>query len=394
MPMITPNEIRNKAEKRYNDYLQSIVKSIPFAEIVIIGDKKPSDIFSEFQREITILTENSKEKKGYGYSVEYQTIKTKKLGTQGIPKKISFQTESDFLKYLRKEKETAEFRKNCSLILSKFPELKEWIIKYPLKVIDNRSQWNDLLKVCGYFKDYPAPNLYVRELPIQVHTKFIENNKGIIRELLDVLIKDHVKQEESNFEKRFNLKYVQSLVRFRILDKSISREYFSGIDDLSIPVSQFEQLKLPVKNVLVVENKTNLLTIALTLPELEKTIVVFGSGYKVENLKNVKWLEQINLFYWGDLDTQGFEILSQFRSYFPHVQNILMDEPTFKQFEDAIGEGTISKISEKLNLTDEEQRLYALLKINNWRLEQEKIPMEYVRENIRSQMCDGMEHKR
>ena len=380
--MITPNEIRNKAEKRYNDYLQSVVESIPFAEIVIVGNKKPSDTFSEFDREIAILTENSKEKKGYGYFVEWQTIKTKKLATQNIPKKISFQTETDFLKYLHKEKEVSEFRKNCSLIISKFPELKEWIIKYPLKVIDNHSQWNDLLKVCGYFKDNPKPNLYIRELPIQVHTKFIEDHKGIIKELLDILIKDHIKHEESNFEKRFNLKYVQSLVRFRILDKSISQEYFFGIDDLSIPIDQFEELNLPLKRVFIVENKMNV----LTFPIITKTIVIFGSGYGVENLKNTNWLNNVELFYWGDLDAQGFEILSQFRGYFSHVQNILMDETTFKQVENVAGKGTISKISEKLNLTDEEQRLYDLLKTNNWRLEQEKIPIEYVRERIRRQM--------
>jgi hypothetical protein len=29
-------------------------------------------------------------------------------------------------------------------------------------------------------------------------------------------------------------------------------------------------------------------------------------------------------------------------------------------------------------LTDEEQELYEILKTNNWRLEQEKIPLEYV----------------
>jgi hypothetical protein len=165
-------------------------------------------------------------------------------------------------------------------------------------------------------------------------------------------------------------------VRFRILDKNISQQYFSGIDDLSVAVSQFEQLKLPLKNVLIVENKTNLLTITLTLPELEKTIVVFGSGYKVEILKNVKWFEQVKLFYWGDIDTQGFEILSQFRGYFPLVQSILMSEAIFERYKNDIGEGKPSEISAPLNLTNEERELYELLKTNNWRLEQEKIPID------------------
>jgi hypothetical protein len=236
--------------------------------------------------------------------------------------------------------------------------------------------------VCHYFKHNPKPNLYIRELPVQVHTKFIENNKGILKELLDILIDEHANKNEPNFEERFNLKYAEPLVRFRILDRSISRQYFSGIDDLSIPVSQFEQLELPVKRIFVVENKTNLLTIGLTFPELDKTIVIFGSGYKIENLKNVKWFKNTDLFYWGDLDIQGFEILSQFRHYFPSVQSILMDKATFKHFEKERVDGKENKNSAP-NLTDKEQELYELLKTNNWRLEQEKISLEYVNDTIK-----------
>ncbi|MDR1169299.1 MAG: DUF2220 family protein [Prevotellaceae bacterium] len=380
--MITPSEILNKAGKKYNEYLRSLVSDIPFTEIVITGNKKPGNSLSVFQQEIASLIENSKEKKGYGYSVKYRTVRKKNLGTQDIPKEISFQTESDFLKYLHREKEVENFRKDSELILLQFPELKEWIIKYPAKVIGNHSQWTDLLKVCSYFKANPKPDLYIRALPIHVHTKFIEQNKYIIRELLDILIKSQTRANERDFEKRFNLKYLETTVRFRVLDKNISRQYFSGIDDLSIPISQFERLSLPVRNVFIVENQTNLLTVALTLPELEEAIVLFGSGYKVENLKNTKWLKKVNLFYWGDLDIQGFEILSRFRGYFPNTQSILMNKTTFdRYFENAIVEGKSNKVV-TLNLTSEEQELYELLEANNWRLEQEKIALEYVTEII------------
>jgi hypothetical protein len=94
----------------------------------------------------------------------------------------------------------------------------------------------------------------------------------------------------------------------------------------------------------------------------------------VEILKNVKWFEQVKLFYWGDIDTQGFEILSQFRGYFLHVQSILMDKVTFDSYFEN-DKGPPSKVSKRLNLTNEEQELYELLKTNNWRLEQEKIPI-------------------
>jgi hypothetical protein len=333
------------------------------------------------RKELAEVIEYSKERKGFGYSITYKQINTRQHGPQSLPEEIGFQTETDFLKYLHKEKEVANFRNNIHTILSQFSELKEWISKYPMKVIENEAKWNDLLKVCDYFKSNPKPNLYIRELPVQVHTKFIETNKGIIKELLDILIQDSVNQKEKEFEKRFNLKYAEPLVRFRVLDNGIAQTCFSGVNDLSIPISQFEKSNLPINKVFVVENKMNV----LTFPIISETIVIFGSGYGVENLKNVEWLNKIKLFYWGDLDVQGFEILSQFRGYFPHTQSILMDKETFEKYVEK-DNGTQSKITVILHLTDEEQQLYDLLKSNNWRLEQEKIPQEYVNKIIERQI--------
>jgi hypothetical protein len=375
--MITVNEIKKKSENIYKDYLQSIVSGETFFPKTLRSNKSVSSDFNEMRKELSEIIEYSKDRKGFGYTVAYKQINTRSHGTQSLPEEISFQTELDYLKFLHKEKEVAEFRNDCNLIISKFPELKEWIIKYPLKVIDNHTKWNDILKVCEYFKTNPKPNLYIRELPIQVHTKFIENNKGIIKELLDILIKEYIQQNETNFEKRFNLKYAEPTVRFRILNQNIANTYFSSVNDLSIPISQFEQLNLPVKQVFVVENRMNV----LTFPAIDETIVIFGSGFSVENLKNVKWLNEIELFYWGDLDIQGFEILSQFRGYFPYVKSILMDKATFDTFFEK-DKGTLSKVFVEWNLTDEEQQLYELLKKNNWRLEQEKISLEYVKEMI------------
>lgn len=375
--MITPNEIKDKTERKYISFLQSLVEQRPFEKLVIRGDKTyTKSSLAEFEREIQLIHSQSKEKKGFGYTLEFQKVKTKHLGTQDLPISIYFDYEKDFLKFLGKENEVDSFKSNVEIILREFPELKDWIIKNPKKVIDNANEWKNILQVCQYFKQNPKPNFYIRELPVKVHTKFVERNKSIIRELLDVLISEHVKNDEKEFENRFNLKYAEPQIRFKVLDKTISARFFSGIDDIAIPVSQFEKLDLPIFKVLVVENKTTLYT-TLTLPKMNDTIAIFGSGFSVFNLKNVRWFDNLKLLYWGDIDVQGFEILSQFRSYFPQTRSVLMDKQTFdKFFED--DNGTPTNISTKLNLTDEEQLLYDILKTNNWRLEQEKIPLEYV----------------
>jgi hypothetical protein len=379
--MITPQEIKVKTERKYISFLQSLVENKPFEKLVIRSDKSyTKSSLQEFEREIQQIVSQSKEKKGFGYTLEFQKVKTKSLGVQDLPTSIFFDTEKDFLKFLGKEKEVELFKINVEKIINTFPELKEWIIKNPTKVIANQAEWESILKVCEYFKQNPKPNLYVRELPIKVHTKFIERNKTVIRELIDLLISEHISIEEKEFEKRFNLKFAEPQIRFKVLDKSISDKYFSGLDDIAIPVSQFEKLNLPIRRVLVVENKTTLYT-TLTLPKMNKTIAIFGSGYSVCNLKNTHWFSMTKLFYWGDIDVQGFEILSQFRTYFPQTKSILMDRTTFEEFFEQ-DKGALTNISAKPNLTEEEEQLYNILRKNNWRLEQEKIPLYWVKEQL------------
>ena len=54
-----------------------------------------------------------------------------------------------------------------------------------------------------------------------------------------------------------------------------------------------------------------------------------------------------------------------------------MDKTTFdKYFENDSGKPTTDATT--LNLNGNEKELYNLLKTNNWRLEQEKIPFDYV----------------
>lgn len=369
--MITPAEIKKKAENKYVAYLQSIVSGEEFSPIVIVGNKKPNEDTAIFKRELEELINNSKEKRGFGYTIEYQTVKTKQHGVQDIPVSISFQEEVDYTKFIHKEKEIARFRNNLGKVVESFPELKEWVFKYPTKVIDNN--WDDLLKVCSYFKNIPKPNLYIRELPIKVHTKFIEQNKALIRELLDIIIADNINVDEKQFERRFNLRYDEPLVRFRVLDNSICKQYFNGIEDLSIPINQFQLFNMPIRTVFIVENKMNM----LTFPCIDNSIVVWGHGFGVDIMKDVEWMKKKRIFYWGDLDAHGFQILSEIRTHFNQVESFLMDRATFDKYFEG-DKGSETNVEKELCLTREENEMFIFLKENNYRLEQEKIPFEYV----------------
>ena len=378
--MIKATEIKHKAERKYIEYLRDVARGIDFTPIEIPCDKKPSTTMDEYQKEFSDILSLSKEVKGYGYTIEWKTVKTKTLGEQDLPTRILFESAGDFERFLQKVGEVAQFRKDVLAITQRYSIFSSWIEKYPLKVVENTSKWPDILKVLDYFSLNPCPQLYIRELPIEVHTKFIERNKAIIYELLDIVIADKVCSEEKDFEKHFGLHYDEPILRIRVLDTTLVPTLFSGVDDISMPLSRFLKLSLPISKVFVVENKVNF----LTFPPIADCIVIWGHGYGVSSMKNSDLLKSAELFYWGDLDAQGFEILSQFRGYYPQTKSFLMDRSTFdKYFENDAG--TPSKISVELNLTAEELFLYEYIKANNYRLEQEKIPQNYVIEQLKSQ---------
>src|SRR5690606_41464903 len=108
--MITAQEIRNKTDKKYISFLQSVVEQRPFEKLVIRGDKSyTKSSLLEFEKEIQQIISQSKEKKGFGYTLEFQKVKTKSLGIQDLPTSIFFDTEKDFLKFLGKEREVELF---------------------------------------------------------------------------------------------------------------------------------------------------------------------------------------------------------------------------------------------------------------------------------------------
>lgn len=381
--MINPSQIKQKAQRKYENFLQASIEGRNFFPLELPVGKIPQN-YIKLRDELTELLNNSKTKLNYGYSVELTTKNTHKHGQQSLPTKITIDSESDYLKLLNKKSEFSKFKTNIKLILSSIPQLEQWLIRYPQKVIENADNWEDILKVCHYFLTVPNPNLYLRELPIAVHTKFIEENKSIINSLLETILPDEtIKAVDKNknhiFEQKFSLKYEEPLVRMRILDKQVKIKNKFPVLDLITPLSEFEQIKLNAKNCFITENKMNF----LTLPNLQDSFAIWGSGYGIHMLKAVSWLCDRNIFYWGDIDTDGFKILSQFRGYFPQTISIMMDQSAFKEFAEFAVDVKPSLPENLLNLTSEEYSLYSFLCQQGKRLEQERISQQFTVQYLR-----------
>jgi hypothetical protein len=380
-------EIFNKVFKIYSSgklFTDFIEDGALFVLEIKLPILKQSDLKGNYS---IVLNECSSLKKE-NFELLYKEFNFKNMGLQKLPIAINFRNRESFLNYISKFDEFEQFKKNYKKIVFKFPLLKEAILKKPFLVLDYAGIWDELFLVCDFFIKNPKPNIYTRELSIAgVDTKFIEKNKKILDIIFSILLKSCDKKDEissfSNygFEKKYFLKYPMPVVRFRILDET---QKLSELSDISVTIAEFKKLTLACENVFIVENKIT----TLSFPSLNNSIVIFGSGYGIESLKDVEWLNNKKLFYWGDIDTDGFAILSQARGFFKNINSIFMDEITIERFAKYSVKESKAKIFKKklLNLKDEESIIYNRL-INDYyskgfRLEQERIPFDYIKERL------------
>ncbi|MFK5947719.1 MAG: DUF2220 family protein [Methylococcales bacterium] len=380
---ITPKSLKQRCLKRWQrgDFHRACLQPTNLFPLEIplksISAKHLLTHFKEVQDAIYSLRQDSKK---HGYSIIDKVITHRQLGEQKIPATLVFKTETIFLNYLSKSAESNQFKTLVQQTLEQEGLLKDWLIQFPFKLMKYADDWLQLLNICCYFKNHPRPDCYIRQLDIKgVDSKFIEQHKGILNELLSqILTKENYNADitglsHHGFERRYGLRYDLPLIRIRILDESLA---IQGLTDLTLTVDEFKQLNVAAKTVFIAENKIN----GLAFPDFPKAIVIFGLGYAVNLLADAPCLENRKLFYWGDIDTHGFAILSRLRHYYPKVKSLLMDQQTLDKFIDLSVYETLEKSEQNplSYLTDEENSLYKELQNNLRRLEQERISFVYL----------------
>lgn len=393
--MISPGEIRQQAERWWPEVLRATLTGETFfpKPLSRIGKVKANERLQAFDRiraEQEALLAGCKSRNGNSYTLHWEERNYRNVGRNRFIAAISIDTLSDYLHLLRRGPAYRRFLADAQLILEKVPGLQTWCVDNPLEIEAYHGQWPDLLRVVRYFMDEHQPGqYYIRELPLAIPTKFIESHLKVLASLLDAALPSERINEDfrgvNQFEQRYGLKYRQPMVRLRLLDAVMAQQYFSGLSDLQIPLDDFARLNLPLQRVVILENKTNFSNLMnfLTLPQQSGTAGIFGSGFGLGRLKGVEWLQQVELLYWGDLDAHGLQILSQLRGYFPHARAFLMDRATLDAFPQyVLAEAPESTAATLPHLTGEEQALFDYLNANRLRLEQERIPVAYVRERL------------
>ena len=234
------------------------------------------------------------------------------------------------------------------------------------------SDADALLETVRWLTDNPDIGRWtLRQLPIPgVHTKWLAANESLVRRVTGRAVVDEVRRKPA-------------IVHVTYVDPDY-RETGARWHDSWTAGDSYILLYQP-RVVVIVENRD----CRLSFPEVPGGVVVEGAGAAAASLAEVPWLVGAKrVFYWGDLDADGFGILSLVRRSMRErgvsVESLLMGVADWERYQH-LGVAT-GKRSEPLgptnrrlsDLTSDELACYARLasagSVAVRRIEQERIP--------------------
>ena len=269
-------------------------------------------------------------------------------------------------------------------ILQELPAAIPWLLDYPRR-IQEKDFFPGCLALGKAFLAGIEPGQYLREIQAEgVDTKFMERDVLLTRSLWNTLNPAQSAANEAELRELWQTRQVESpSVGVRVLDERLG---WYGVTQFFLSTEEAARCCLPVQRVFITENKVN----GYRLPLMTGSMVLFGMGYGVIELaRKAAWLRQTEVIYWGDLDSNGFDILSRLRAVLPTVRSLLMTPDLWARYPEAVvtDEGACQRIPDRL--TVREKRAWAIGRENQARLEQERIPLRDVETAVDDICADG-----
>jgi hypothetical protein len=384
MPLVASNwttfaDVRRRLLKRWErgEFLGAWARGEPWVAVDLpLSSPSPSELADRFDEARGWLREwhDTRDRLG-AFRLETKRVGGRTVGTNEVPARIWIDGYDELWRVLDVRMLVRRFGELRDQTAVEIPQLVEWMNKRPMSVLAHSLDWLKLVRTAAWVTGNPGECAYLRQVPVPgVDTKFIENRRGILGELLDWLlpperINDRV--PHGQFETRYGFAVKPALVRFRVLDPA--RQVLAGVSELSVRAKEFAAIAPEPATVYLVENEVTY----LAFPPVADAVVMFGSGFAVSGYAALPWFQQRRVIYWGDLDTHGFAILNQLRAFLPEAESMLMDLPTLLAHGDQWVMETKPTKASLSKLTSTEAASYAALVNNDYgsavRLEQERV---------------------
>lgn len=240
-----------------------------------------------------------------------------------------------------------------------------------------------LLRAAAWFSSNDAMGMTPRQVPIEgMHAKWLNSRHGLVRQLAGIddlrLLPPH-----------------PARIHFTYLDPE-HRAAGRRLHDSATVGDRTSPAYTPAV-VVINENKDT----AIHMPPLDGAISVEGAGAGGSTAAAFEWITEAGcVFYWGDMDADGFEILNGFRAAGVPAVSLLMDMQTYEQWErygtndDVKGQPIRARGAKPLpHLTLAERELYECLTAPHWplhrRVEQERIPLAVALKAMKAELARG-----
>ena len=319
------------------------------------------------------------------WHAEEKRKQTASFGKQLMPVRIFIDTPEDAMALLGLTKKKKEFLAGLSAIESQMPSLRDWYLTYFVR-ISAEDFFPMALSIARSMLAQEQREGYLREMAIPgVDTKFLENHNFLVRTLWNALFSENTAESSDElWEKLFVQKVPTPSICVRSLDEHLR---FAGVRKLFLSQDDIADFQPPHRRIFITENKVN----GYTFPDAEDSLILFGMGYGVlEMAESAPWLADKEIYYWGDLDHDGFNILSNLRKVLPEmkIHSFLMDKETLLAYVDPKVKDTGNTTTIPDHLTVSEKMAWKLIHDNGWRLEQERIPHEEVEWAVESLLAE------
>lgn len=368
MTWSTPDDVAAKVRRRWSDgsLLRAYAAGEPFPVIdVALRGPRPSEIGDDLEAVRAWAARlDAGQRSGARYDLEWASIGGRHVGRNSVPSRAVVSRYDQAWALLGAVADVEAFDRVLALT-GEIARVRVWVLAHPHRAVELAAEWEQLLAAYVWLDEQRGSGRYLREISAPgVDTKLAERHRVVLAGMLGV------STTAGGFLSGLGLRAKPELVRLRVgAELGLPRP----LSEVAVRADELVDLRLAPATVVVIENEITYLSVDVP----EDGIVFWGKGFEVDRVGRLPWLEDVDVVYWGDLDTHGFAILDRLRAFLPQTRSVLMDRETLLAHRDRWGIEGRPATSNLTRLTPAEAALYDDLISDRLgdrvRLEQERI---------------------
>ena len=124
-----------------------------------------------------------------GYRLVQREVRHRVIGQNSLPDEAWVDTLDDALQLIGKKREATAFNALLAATQASQPALLAWLLRNPRRALALADDWPRLLSLVAWLQAHPRPGVYLRQVDLPgMHSKFIEAQRGVLAELLDLAL--------------------------------------------------------------------------------------------------------------------------------------------------------------------------------------------------------------